>query len=409
MERKRVLFVINTLGQGGAESALIQFIKKFDPDRYELFLDVILGQGELIRQVPPYVKLLNKDYDSSDVLSEKGKRTLRRHVLKLLLSRGALLRDIPFLWKNRAMLKGEGAHHPERLLWQVLVDGSPALTEHFDFAVAYLEGASTYYLSRKVQADQKVAFLHTDYVRSGYTPEVDNGAYDVMDRIYCVSESTQNAFLQVYPQYADKTEVFYNIIDHHAALQKAEHPCPFDTDGYTGIRIVSLGRLVRLKAVDKSIAAMRLLKEAGIDARWYVLGEGNARAYFEKLVQDNGVGDRFFMPGSVENPFPYLRKADIYCQCSEYEGRSIAISEAQLMGCPVIASNHSSAGQVIDGVDGLAIDPTPETIAGAIRKLLDDPELRKRLGRAAEEKMSKQCDMGDFSRLRALLERGERV
>ena len=100
MERKRVLFVINTLGQGGAESALIQFIKKFDPDRYELFLDVILGQGELIRQVPPYVKLLNKDYDSSDVLSEKGKRTLRRHVLKLLLSRGALLRDIPFLWKN---------------------------------------------------------------------------------------------------------------------------------------------------------------------------------------------------------------------------------------------------------------------------------------------------------------------
>ena len=407
LQRKKVLFVINTLGHGGAESALIQFIRKFDPERYALYLYVVLGQGELIRRVPEHVTLLNRNYSDCDVLSHRGKRVLIRRTLRLLLRRGALLRNLPFLLRNSGMLRGEGAHHPEKLLWQALVDGCPALEEHFDFGVAYLEGASTYFLDRKVQADMKAAFVHTDYLRAGYTPELDRGAYARMDRIYCVSEETRNSFLRVYPEYAEKTDVFYNIIDCTAALHKGEHACSFDTDGYSGLRIVSLGRLIKLKAVDKSIQAMRILKDNGKKVRWYVFGEGNARAYFEKLIEQYGVGDCFFLPGTVENPFPYLKRAAVYCQCSAYEGRSIAISEAQLMGCPVIASDCSgSSGQITDGVDGLLVTPTPENSAAAIQKLLDDAPLRQRLGEAAAEKMSSQCDMGDFARLEALLDEG---
>ena len=51
---KRILFVINTLGGAGAEKALLELLKRFTPDRYEVDLYVLLGQGELISQVPDY-------------------------------------------------------------------------------------------------------------------------------------------------------------------------------------------------------------------------------------------------------------------------------------------------------------------------------------------------------------------
>lgn len=71
---KKVLFVINTLGGAGAEKALVELLKRFPREEYQIDLYVLLGQGELISQVPEYVKILNKDYSAESVLSKEGKR-----------------------------------------------------------------------------------------------------------------------------------------------------------------------------------------------------------------------------------------------------------------------------------------------------------------------------------------------
>lgn len=396
-EKKKVLFVINTLGQGGAETAFIQFIKKFDPKRYETHLFVIMGQGELIKDIPEHVRLLNKHYDSSDIHSLLGKHRLIKNTLRILLRNNTVFRNFTFLIRNCPVLCKVGRHNPERLLWQVLVDGCPEPKEQYDLAVAYLEGASTYYVARKVQARRKAAFIHTDYRRSCYSPSLDRGAYEAIDRIYCVSRTTRDTFLTVYPEYKDKTHLFYNIIDRDSAIKKSNCPCSFDSDGYSGLRIVSVGRLVRMKGVDKSIRAMRILKEQGLDARWYSFGEGEARHYFEKIIDECGVRDCFFMPGSVSNPFPYLKQADIYCQCSDYEGRSLAISEALMLGCPVVATDlPGNSEQVVDGVNGFLVNPEPQIIADTIMKLANDQKLREQLSKNASEQMLMECSMGSL-------------
>ena len=58
---KKVLFVINTLGGAGAERALLELLKRFTPDQYEVDLYILLEQGELIGQVPEYVNILNRN------------------------------------------------------------------------------------------------------------------------------------------------------------------------------------------------------------------------------------------------------------------------------------------------------------------------------------------------------------
>ena len=74
MKKKKVLFVINTLGCAGAEKALLELLKEFPEEEYEVSLYVLLNQGELISQIPQYVKVLNQNYSDMSVLSKEGKR-----------------------------------------------------------------------------------------------------------------------------------------------------------------------------------------------------------------------------------------------------------------------------------------------------------------------------------------------
>ena len=86
---KKVLFVINTLGGAGAEKALLELLKRFSPEQYQVDLYVLLEQGELISQVPEYVNVLNRDYTAESVLTREGKKKLNRKVFRRLFIRGA--------------------------------------------------------------------------------------------------------------------------------------------------------------------------------------------------------------------------------------------------------------------------------------------------------------------------------
>ena len=101
---KKVLFVINTLGGAGAEKALVELLKRFPREEYQIDLYVLLGQGELISQVPEYVKILNKDYSAESVLSKEGKRQLNKRFFRRLFIRVAYLRNIPYIMKNTVII-----------------------------------------------------------------------------------------------------------------------------------------------------------------------------------------------------------------------------------------------------------------------------------------------------------------
>ena len=398
--RKKCLFVINTMGHGGAEVALIELLKKMHALGFDLDLYVMLGQGDLIGRVPEYVTVLNKRYDARDVLSKTEKRALYRRTLSIVLSRFALVRNTPYILRNYSQMKKAGRVMPEKLLWKAIADGTAAPKDEYDLAVAFIEGASTYYVASKVRAKTKAAFFHIDYGRSGYTRELDRGCYDKTDGVFCVSEETRQAFVEAYPEHADKTFVFRNIIDVDAIREKADDGAGFD-DGYDGTRIVTLGRLVKQKALEKSVEALSILRSRGHDARWYVFGEGEERPFLEKQIARFGLEGEFLLPGVVQNPYPYLKQADIYAQCSEFEGQSIAVREAQVLGKPIILSDTSgNRGQISGGeADGLIVRFTPEGIADGLEKLITDEALRIKIAQAASAKEQSNDDIEKLLRL----------
>ena len=123
---------------------------------------------------------------------------------------------------------------PESIVDKINKDGSERFDETFDLAVAYLEGASTYYVADHVKARQKAAFVHIDYESSGYTPFMDKDCYKHMDRIFVVSDEVKKHFIKSYPQYQSKVYVFHNRIDLKKIRKRAAEPGGF-TDSYEGI------------------------------------------------------------------------------------------------------------------------------------------------------------------------------
>ncbi len=398
---KEVLFVINTLGRAGAETALLELLNRMNPKEYHISLYVLMNQGEMVQELPQYVKLLNRHYAAVSVLSSEGQKVLRRQVLRAMFTRMTVIKCFPYIWKNLCAMLGERRVLPDKLLWRVLAEGGQRLDKHYDLAVAFLEGGSAYYVAEHVNADKKAAFIHVDYQKAGYTRALDRDCYIKYDRIFAVSGEVREAFLTVYPECGPRTDIFHNLLNRDKIYSKAKLSGGFE-DTFAGQRILTVGRLTKQKAVEVSIEAMKLLKEAGLQAKWYVLGEGDQRSFLEERIRKLGLERDFILLGAVDNPYPYMVQADVYVHASRFEGKSIAIQEAQILGKAILVSDCSgNREQVEHNVDGVMCRLTPEEIAKEVGALLEDAEKRMRLGKAAA--LRKMTEEGELDKLLSLL------
>ena len=392
---KKLLFVINTLGRAGAESALLELLRQLDPERYDVSLFVLTGQGELASELPAHVRLLNADFDSTPVLSREGKRKLGKQVLRSLCARGTAIRLFPYLLRNLWDMLRRGSVNAEKLLWRALSDGAPRWDRPYDLAVAWLEGGSTYYVADHVNAAKKAAFVHIDYTLAGYTRMLDLDCYGKMDKIFAPAETTRLSVLEAYPEYGYKLELLPNLLNISEIRRKSRLPGGF-TDGYRGTRVLTAARLTAQKALDIAVEAMRLLKDAGGQFRWYVLGEGDQRRYLERKIRALGLTEDFILCGAADNPYPYFAQADLYVHPSRFEARSISVREAQILACAVLASDCGGNRETVtDGVDGKLCPLTPEGIRDGILWLTAHPEERARYVRAAEQKYRNQKNEAD--------------
>lgn len=381
--KSSILFVMNTMGQAGAETALVSMLQKIDPREYDIDLYVMLGQGELFDRVPRYVNVINRMHSNHSVLSAKGHFGLACRTLHRAFRNGAIFTWLPYGIKNYRAMKKAGRVLPDKLLWKLLADGARRFPQEYDLAVSFIEGASTYYVANHVQAKHKIAYVHVDYEMAGYTTDLDEGAYEAIDEIYAVSDEVQKGFLKVHPECLPKMRVFHNILDRKSILKMAMKGTGFEDD-YEGYRILTVGRLNVQKAYEIAIQALALVRSHGYDARWYAMGEGVMREDLERKIAQNGLQDDFILMGKRSNPYPYYWECDLYVHATRFEGKSIAVQEAQILGCPIIVSDvNGNREQVNHGIDGMICALNPAAVAEAIEFMIENPEARARMGEAA--------------------------
>lgn len=380
---KKILFVINTMGCAGAEIALLRLLNHLDETEYDISLYVLTGQGELFRQVPSYVRIRNTTFSYKSVLTKDGRYRLVKTIAKAFVRNGNYLRKMRNIFGSFLDMLKAGRIQKDKLFWRVLAEGGQRFEETFDVAIAWLEGGSSYYVADYIKAEKKAAFIHIDYEKAGYTRGMDQNCWKRFDRIFTVSEKVKEKFVNAYPEYREKTTILRNMIDLEYIRRRAREPGGF-LDDYKGVRILTVGRLTYQKGYDIAIEAMKLLLDSGCCVRWYVLGDGDQRKSLERKIKSLGLENDFLLLGFKENPYPYYVQTDLYVHATRFEGQSIAIQEAQILGCTVIASDCCGADEQIEkGKYGESCVLTPEGIAESIKNLLIDEKRRATLGKMA--------------------------
>jgi glycosyltransferase involved in cell wall biosynthesis len=133
------------------------------------------------------------------------------------------------------------------------------------------------------------------------------------------------------------------------------------------------------------------------EAELWIVGErldSDRGADMAALLRDAGLDCRLRMLGYRTDVPALLAAADIFTLPSRFEGLPMSVIEAMLTGIPVVASNvRGPAEQVIDGETGFSVAAGDAAALGlALRKLVHDPELRDRMGKAGRERALNRYD-----------------
>ena len=111
--------------------------------------------------------------------------------------------------------------------------------------------------------------------------------------------------------------------------------------------------------------------------RWYLIGYGGDEPLIRQRIAEEGMEGKVIILGKKENPYPYIKACDIYVQPSRYEGNSVTVREAQVLGKPVVVTNYpTAASQIQDGIDGIIVPMDNEGCAQGIAHFLQDKQLQ---------------------------------
>lgn len=137
-----------------------------------------------------------------------------------------------------------------------------------------------------------------------------------------------------------------------------------------------------VKDISLFLRAAKLVAQRVPDAAFLIVGHGQQFAELQTLAEDLGLADRVFFTRGAGNVVDYLSRMSIACLSSESEGFSNAILEYMAVGLPVVATDVGGNGEaVIDGETGYLVrERTPEAFAQPLVQLLENEDLRRRIG-----------------------------
>lgn len=150
-------------------------------------------------------------------------------------------------------------------------------------------------------------------------------------------------------------------------------------------RVVSVARLMKQKNQLMLIDSFAKIGEEFLEHTLTIYGEGPYREVLENRIRELGLESRVFLPGKTQNVFDSIADAELFVLSSDFEGMPNALIEAMCLGLPVISTRVSGATELIqDGKNGLLTDvDSGAQLTAAMRRMLENPELRKNCAREA--------------------------
>lgn len=326
----KILVLTNSFTIGGTEAALNSLLKMLDSEQYQVTVLAITKEGAMLEEIPERIEVKQLPFTKSKYRIFVSGRKEKTDSLKTL---AAKIEKRYYYFKYR---QNEEANR----FYEKMLEYTFPLEEEYDLMLDF--HGYGYFLTafgaKNVKAKKKAMWIHDENIWWLYKIVSYLQNYD---KIFCVSQAVKTSLLEKYPEYREKTEVFYNVTDVERIKKMSDST--IDDERYRGSqKILTIGRMEQQKGYDIAIEAAEILKNRGVTFQWFFMGDGNLRGDLEKAVKRKGLESHIVFLGRKTNPYPYIRECDIYVQPSRHEGYATTILEAKVLKKIIVASDIPS-------------------------------------------------------------------
>ena len=344
MSKRKILFCIENVRQGGISKALESILPLIDAESVDVRIFSI-NQND-----GPYKSVFKRHFYRKQnwLLYALSAYYTEHHGVKKawLIFVKAISKIIMRLFKR------------DLLSFALSQEAKRISKEEFDIVIAFSEGIITRFCP-EVKTKRRIAWIHLDYERYlSYNNGIDEKeTYASYDSIVIPSNHCSKSFIKVFPQFKEKVVVIPNMVDHNKIneLSQADDELDNRFTSYDSFKIVSVGRICYEKRFFEIPKIVKELKLRNLQFKWYIIGSGSKKEteYLLSQIEKHGVEEDVVMLGAKNNPYPYIRHSQLLACTSLTETFCYAIAEAKALGTPVITTDFGTAYEVMDEEHGI--------------------------------------------------------
>ena len=382
--KKKIVFVINRLGIGGVERSLVSLCNSLC-ERFDLSILIIDRKSvDLIGELSPsieyqYANKAVSSYMKSDKLAKS-----ELNVLQNLYKAFIRFLDLIHLKKRYELFIARKMRHIK-----------------CDIVVSYTGYPGVWdSVVESINATNRLVYIHNNPYALNLNKINIAVYYQRFDIILCVSRDIKDKMISLSSDIADKLYVSYNLINKKLIDEKSREPNPFIKDGKK--KIITIARIEnRSKRFDRIINVVKTMINKGYsNFSWHIIGDGIDRGQLVKWITEEHLQDYIILEGYQDNPYKYIKNADLFVLTSDYEGLPVTLMEVRYLNVIAITTCFSCATEIIDnGITGYVCDFNTDTIANTIIAVLFNENEKKRLISSLESNKVELMGEFDYSSL----------
>ncbi len=348
----RILFLIESLSGGGAEKILTTLLQHINYNHFDITLCCISNIGKYLNDIHPNV-----------------------HYISILPNPNNLTGFSKFCYQIKYKLIYNWL--PLKWVYQWFIP------HRADVEIAFVEGFATKLLAHSANKKAKrIAWVHCDMQQFHWTKSIYNNTaeeeqtYQKFHQIITVSQTAQEAFQQEFKNVSVPIKTLYNPIDSLEILNKSQKAINVPDKNSSTIRLVSVGRFTTPKAYDRLLRIINQLIIEKYSVELWLLGDGEQRNLLENYIKEQHLENIITLWGFQDNPYAYLAQCDLFVCSSISEGYSTSVTEALILGLPVITTNCSGMHELLkNGECGIITENSEAALYKGLKQLLDNPFL----------------------------------
>lgn len=359
---KNILFVVDNLVMGGITKVLSNLLQNLDEKKYNIDLLVLHYYEDMCIQIPKNVKLIkgNEYFSYVDV---SIKKILKEKDLKQFFNKVSLV----MLLKSGKIEK------------KIKKARDKILKKDYDTEIAFSDGFSHIFVANG-NTPNKIAWMHTDISVQNDSKRYYNLVRESLEKMnmsVCVSDRVRDVYKSYYDLDDDKIQTIHNIINDIEIKNKGNEKIDVEYSKDT-VNLISVGRLEFQKNYTRFIKVHKKLIDDGYKINSYLIGDGLEYDKLSNLVKEKKIDNTFKFLGRKDNPFPYVKNADLFVLSSILEGLPTVLYESIILGTPCVSTLVAGAKEVLKDEYGLVVENSDEGLYNGLKRILDDKGFLKK-------------------------------